>query len=187
MLENQIIEEIRIHNRKVIAEVYEKYHHTFLHFACKTYKVEEQLARDVYQDTFLNFLSNIQNGKLSTLTSSLETYLFQIGKFQIFNNMRAKNKFAKSLNYDPPDETFSDEEHKEKDKKLDIVVNAIKILDEKCAGLLSDFYVKGEKYESLMSKFGFSTHDSIKSQKYKCMKKLESVVKSEFSHANLYY
>jgi RNA polymerase sigma factor (sigma-70 family) len=184
MNDKQILKEIQNNNQTVVAEVYKRHRNRFFLFAFKSYQVDEDTAKDVYQESFYAFLRNIQSGKLTELTSSIETYLFQIGKFQLKNRSRAK-KNCVPTDMEIRDDSVSEDDHYENEQRLEIVKDAIRILDEKCSQLLTHVFYGRKKYEELAPLLGYPTIDSIKTQKYKCYKKLETVVKNNLAHAGL--
>ena len=169
-------------NEKVISEVYREYRNQFLAFAYKKYNISTELAKEIYQESFLAFYKNVLNEKLIKLDVDFKTYLFQIGRNLINNEFRRKRRFDKSVEI--PKMRIAEDEIKDENNEEQIrnaIKESIKKLNESCIKLLTMFYFEKRKYEEMMQILDYKNIDSIKTQKYKCFKKLESIIKSKYS------
>lgn len=183
-MDNQfLIKEIKNGNKSVIEEVYSKNRNQFLAFAYKKYNVSTDLAKEIYQESFLAFYKNIVSGRLVKLDVDVKTYLFQIGRNLINNEYRRDKRHDKSVNI-PGLSIVQDEKQVDEETHEDMIqaVNeSINELSDSCKKLLMLFYFEKRKYEDIMEKLDYKNIDSIKTQKYKCFKKLESIIKSKYS------
>ena len=73
----QLLSRIQEEGMSALEEVYREYREDFLHFALR-FGLSESECLDAYQDVMIAFYENVKEGKLTTLTSSLKTYLFSI-------------------------------------------------------------------------------------------------------------
>ena len=96
--DNNVLEDLRTGNEKALRKVYEDNRDKFLNFA-KRYNLPHNDVVDIYQDTYVIFYNNIMSGKIETMTSSISTYLFSVGKYLIFDKMKKNNKTVGS-NFD---------------------------------------------------------------------------------------
>lgn len=185
-----IIRKIKQNDKSVIVEIYKSYRNEFIAFTFKQYRIDPELSKEIYQDAFLAFYRNIITGRLKKLESSVKTYLFQIGKFKLHNELKRQKRTGIpvekqwDLRADNPD-VFRPKE--EKDILMQkALVAGFKKLSEKCRQLLRLFYYEHKHHEEIMQIMDYATVDSVKTQKYKCFKKLESVIKSDYSSGDFF-
>ncbi len=182
----EILELIKSNDHKSIANVYKSYRNEFIAFACKKYAVSPEEAKENYQQAFLITINNIKNGRLTHLTSSLKTYLFQVGRNQINNelkrNARQSNIESQHGIYEDNINDFDFNNYNEKEYKIKKVIReSFQKLSDTCRKLLSLFYFEKKRHEEIMTIMNYANIDSVKTQKYKCFKRLETVVRSEYS------
>jgi RNA polymerase sigma-70 factor (ECF subfamily) len=186
MIDQQIIEQIYNGNDVTLSIVYEQYRDEFVMFAHKHYDLDMDSGMDIYQESFYAFYKNIQTGKLKQLTSSIKTYLFEIGKNQIFNELRRREKEKEIIAFDSsPDLLEKIAEEEVETEKSTIVRNLVRTMQEPCSTILKMFYWQQKKYDEMFYLLEYSSIESLKTQKYKCMKKLEITVRTKFKEANL--
>lgn len=189
MTDSQIIEGILNSNQQALNEVYTKYRNEFFFHVHKKFKhVDHESAQDVFSDTILALRKNILSGKYELRNNTkLKTYLFQIGENQILNLIRRQSKTISLQEMQILDETEPIGKHNEIEAKENIVNAAIQKLNAECSKLLTMVYWQRIKYEDVFESLGYSSVDSIKTQKYKCFKKLEVIVKQDLLSAQLIY
>ena len=78
--DNQILESIKRGEPKVLEKLYDDIRQPFLVWASQLYQCESEDAVEIYQKAYTILYMNVRNGKLTSLTSSVKTYLFSIGK-----------------------------------------------------------------------------------------------------------
>ena len=71
---------------------YNKYRDEFTHWAIKHYSIDDDIAAETYQQTMITLYYNVQENKLTTLKSSLKTYLFAIGKNLLREHYKSANR-----------------------------------------------------------------------------------------------
>lgn len=175
-----LLEGLKNGNDQILSEVYLTYKSDFIGYA-KKLNLPEQEIIDVYQDAILALRENAMTGKLTELNSSLKTYLFGIGKYMIYSNLRDKSKVHfkefdelknTEINHDY-DFLFA-RELSENQKKLQI---AFKELGEKCKQILTLFYYKNYTLDEILDETDYSSRDVVKSQKSRCLKTLKEKIK----------
>ena len=183
MNQQQVIEELRKGNEKLLSEIYMKYRNQFIGYSTKRYPLDFEVLKEIYQDMIMALYNNILEGRLIVLTSSLKSYLFEIGKHMIYKHLRQRNiniEYSDAVNerfsYIPDIVSENDEED-----EISIFLKAeIKKLGEKCYQILKMFYYEKQKMEQIAAVLNFSSIDSAKTQKYKCFEKLRESVKSKY-------
>lgn len=152
----------------------------------KNYSVSEDDIDDIYQDASMALFLNIRNGKLSSLTSSLGTYFMKVcinhtlkfigkkGKVLTFiDEDRISNSNA--IRDDKIDELYGfcmDTEEEDRKIRLELLVNnIIASMTDTCKNILHGYYWDDLNTSTIADMFSFSDANSVKAQKYKCVKK----------------
>ncbi|MBN1186395.1 MAG: sigma-70 family RNA polymerase sigma factor [Bacteroidales bacterium] len=189
MNKEAILEGFKCNNQDIITETYKKYRNEFIGFTYKKYNLQSEDSKEVYQEAFSIMYKNIVDGSLVKFTSDVKTYLFQIGR-NIINNMfkrgsRYEDTFEINLTRQKDEMGDGNDYIKEERMKM-IVKECIAELNQTCIQLLTYYYFRGYTYEELMETLDYKNVDSLKTQKYKCFKKLESVVKTRYKAENVF-
>ncbi|MFK7834565.1 MAG: RNA polymerase sigma factor [Winogradskyella sp.] len=157
--------------------LYKNYKDEFIGFARKFSLKDDQII-DIYQDTFLSFYENLLNGKLTEFTSSIKTYLFSIGKFKIYEYLRANSKLKiidTPINAEITIEDLS-LENEVLSEQEQLVKTNFKKLGKACQEILELFYLKGKTLADIKGEKKYENTDVVKSLKSRCLKKLKQLV-----------
>ena len=152
----------------------------------KTYSVSDDDLDDIYQEASVALYLNIREGKLSSLTSSLGTYFMKVcinqtRKF-LGNNKRAiplidENRLSNNnaVRDDKIDELYGfcmDTEEEDRKVRMELLVNRIiASMTDTCRNILHGYYWDDFSTSTIADMFNFSDANSVKAQKYKCVKK----------------
>lgn len=176
MIKSKILSNIRNGNDDELGKLYVRYKEEFIRFAIKNFKVNDEIAKDIFTDMLIEFRNNIVREKLTHIDSSVKTYLFQIG-----HNMLVKH--VKKL----PDEdidnysdklTDEDEGLNNTDEQNEILLQLIKNhLPQRCYKLLKLYYYDHRSYKRIQTWLNYSSVESVISQKPKCMNQLKRIIK----------
>ncbi len=185
--DSEILERFKKNDHDAISDFYEKHKEEFVHFTVKKFNLSMETSREIYQEAFLSMYQNILSGRLLSLSSTLKTYLFQVGKYKVFNELKRSSKHTEAeyqigLSELPVDEILLMTEQEKQMK--DIVSSALLKLSAKCRRLLSLYYLQKKKYDEIMELMDYKSIDSVKTQKYKCFKKIESLIKTKHSESD---
>jgi len=152
MNEKEIFERICKGDEKALEFLYQKYYRMMTKLVITNSGTEEE-ARDVYQDALIVFWQKATSGNL-VLTSKMSTYIYSICQ----NLWRKELDRKKRLSSEEKDTSVTlDTESSEREKIL-----------AKCI-------------EDIADKLGFANTDTAKTKKYKCKKKLDELVKAQYS------
>lgn len=152
----------------------------------KQFSVSEDDLDDIFQESSMALFLNVRDGKLSTLTSSLGTYFMKVCINQTLKFL-GKNSKTKPL-FDDRRITNSDfvrddkiaelygacidAEEEEKKTRMELLVNnIIASMTETCKNILHGYYWDDFSTSTIADMFNFSDANSVKAQKYKCVKK----------------
>ena len=134
----------------------------------------EQEAKDIYQDALLVFWQKSTSKKL-VLTSKISTYIYSICQ----NLWRKELDRKRRLSSESKDgEEYQDLEKKE---RAQIMAECIGKLGDTCKKVLMYYYYDGMSMQEIADKLGFANTNTAKTKKYKCKKKLDSLVKSLYT------
>lgn len=176
-----ILEGLKTSNNAVLKHVYLQYKEAFIEFA-KKYGVNKNDALDIYQDSVLALRENVATGKLKQLNSSIKTYLFGIGKYMIFDYLRAHKKMVPTPSEEIKTSHLTDDFEvifkEEMTKKEQLLKIAFEQLGEKCKMVLKLFYYQDYSIEEITEILNYNNKDVVKSQKSRCLKSLKDKIKN---------
>ena len=152
----------------------------------KNYSVSDDDIDDIYQEASIALFMNIRDRKLSSLTGSLGTYFMKvcinqtlkfIGKnskvVPLIDENRISNK--DSVRDDKIDELYGfcmDTEEEDRRIRMELLVNnIIASMTDTCRNILHGYYWNDLSTATIADMFSFSDANSVKAQKYKCVKK----------------
>tara|TARA_B100000809_G_C15093124_1_gene513971 strand:+ start:949 stop:1497 length:549 start_codon:yes stop_codon:yes gene_type:complete len=132
---------------------------------------DEEISRQIFHDSLILLIEKIEN-KDFILTSKITTFLYGINRFLWMNELRKRQKnielewsdtlivSADDINYEA-----------EKEIKLKALEQILSLITEKCKAIFEMFYFKKETMQYIADKLKFTSVNSAKTQKYKCMEK----------------
>lgn len=168
MKDIEIISSIREGNRnKPIKQLYKEFPKIKANIMSSGGNLEA--AEEIFHDTLILLIEKVNEPSFE-LTSKLSTYLYGIARFLWKNELRRLQKnhelewsdtliiSEKDLGYDY-----------EREEKLQAMEKIIASLSAKCQSIFERFYFKNESMEIIAKALEFSSVNSAKTQKYKCM------------------
>lgn len=173
MNEKEIFERIRHGDEKALEFLYKKYYRMMTKMVITNSGTEEE-ARDIYQDALIVFWQKATSGNL-VMTSKISTYIYSICQ----NLWRKELDRKRRLTNESSDTSVSmDTESAEREK---IIARCIDQLGETCKKVLMYYYFEEMSMQDIADKLGFANTDTAKTKKYKCKKKLDELVKAQYS------
>lgn len=131
----------------------------------------QEMAQEIFNDSLLLLIEKVEAPDFK-LNAKLTTFLYGINKFLYMNALRKAKKdtsvsWKEGVDLNAEDLSY-DEEKEEKLKAIDRILDTI---TEKCRQLFELFYFKKESMQTIAEKLKFSSVNSAKTQKYKCLEK----------------
>lgn len=175
---NITLEDLKKGSEPTLRKVYEENRDKFLNYA-RRFNLTEDENIDVYQDAFIIFHENVMSGKVERFTSSISTYLFSIGKYLIFDQMKKNNRTVGSA-YDLT--RVGDEEQLVETLEIDetglspeqqLLQKYFPSLGKQCQELLKLFYYRGYTILEIMNAKNYNSENVVKAAKSRCMKTLK--------------
>ena len=181
MKDCDIINGFMRNDERIMADFYKEFKLRFCTFFRTRFLKDEEYVNDLYQDTIAVFWNNIQTGKLtaSNLTCSISTYLISVGKYSLMAKDRKYQEIVNDEEIRKLDFVEDDaEELKSRIEREDFVERMVADMKPPCSDLLKAFYWDKLSGAEIAEKQNFSNADSVKAQKYKCMKKLKPLLET---------
>lgn len=173
MKDREVLERIGKGDERALDYLYKKYYRMMTNVVIKNNGTEEE-AKDVYQEALLAFWQKAASGKL-VLTSKISTFLYSICLNQWRKELDRKSRLS---NEEVDSEEYQTHENEERYK---IVMQCIGDLGETCKKILTYYYFDGLSMTDIAEKLNFANTDTAKTKKYKCKKKLDSLIKERYS------
>jgi RNA polymerase sigma factor (sigma-70 family) len=152
-------------------------------------KVKLDELNDIFQDAILILYEKILSGNFE-LTSSIQTYLNSICRFQLLNKFKIEKKLVnendkmsfdfmnKDLSFDEAITDVLEPIENEKEKQFTAIEKALLNMKEaggKCYNLLILFWYQKKSMDEIADILDYTNAANAKNQKYKCQKRLEKL------------
>lgn len=179
-----IVSELRKGNPVVLRELYRTHFPMVIHMVCSNSGTEQE-AKDIYQDAVIAFYEKVQQPDF-VLTCKIKTYLYAVCRRLWLKRLAEKKKYHGKIE---ESETFLEIEeemtHIEKrEETFQRMSQSLGDLGEPCRSILEDFYFNGNSMEVIREKYGYTTTDNAKNQKYKCLQRLKKLFFSDNKQEN---
>ncbi len=145
-----------------------------------------EMAEEIFNDSLVLLIEKLQKPNFE-LSSKLTSYLYGINRFLLKNELRKLNKSNYDLEWNDT-LIISNEDLEydfEKEQQLSLMEKILEQISEKCKEILRLFYFQKEKMENIASTLNFSSVNSAKTQKYKCLEKASKMANEMLTHQNL--
>lgn len=178
MKDSEILQRIHRGDEKVLEYLYRKYYRMMTNIVLKGNGTEME-AQDVYQEALIVFWQKASSGQL-VLTSKISTYLYSICQNQWRKELDRKSRLS---NEEKDGEEY--QQHEE-NQNYRIVTEAIKELGDPCKSILTYYYFDGLSMSDIAIRMNFANTDTAKTKKYKCKKRLDSLIKKRYKKSDFF-
>lgn len=159
--------------------LYKTHRDEFRQWAIRRYRVDSDLVLDAFQDAILALRFNMTQGKVEGIKSSLKTYLFAIGKNQLFNRLKKSKKEFSTEELSLLENTIriknAAEELNDRQEKIR---NMVRQMEEPCRTILRMFYYLGYSMDVIAVRMEYKSEDVAKTLKSRCIKKIRAKIKA---------
>ncbi|WP_170110415.1 RNA polymerase sigma factor [Flavilitoribacter nigricans] len=146
----------------------------FIPWINQRYQLISQDAEDLFHLVYTIFIDNIFKGKLKTLSSSLKSYFFAIGKNKYPEIQRRKIRIREAI-----DEFLSGmdnwEDPVQEELEFEVMESALDALGEPCRELLTLYYYQNLSARLISQQMAYKNESTVRNQKYKCLKRLQQI------------
>lgn len=166
-------------NSMALKELYRTHYPMILNLV-RSNSGTEQEAKDIYQEAIIAFYEKLQRPEF-TLTCRIQTYLYAVCHRLWLKKLSQKKKFSNAplSGEGIPDLAADLADMEEKEKQFVSMGVSLESLGEPCRSIIVDFYMNDLSMENIRDRHGYSTEESAKNQKYKCLQRLKKIF---FSH-----
>ncbi len=169
------ITEVKNNENETLCLVYKKYRNSVTAWMMKTYKLNHEDALEIFQQCVIQFYHNVREKKLTVLTCKLDTYLIGISNNMCKAFLR-KRKLRSTYDFPLLIHQNEIEEKEEQESKYALLEKSIQKLGENCQNILRLFYYERYNMEQISLTLNFKNANTVKTQKYKCIKRLQKLV-----------
>lgn len=136
-----------------------------------------EIAEEIFHDSLILLIEKVSDPTFE-LTSKLSTYLYGINRFMWKNEARKRQKNPELEWKDTLILTADDLDYNaQKEEELKALETVLSQITERCKKIFELFYFKKENMKTIAEKLNFSSVNSAKTQKYKCMEKAMTLAK----------
>jgi len=186
MDEEVIIEKIKNGDRSQLAIIYRTYRSEFIAWITSHHQCSRDEAREVYQVSILALHENILSNKLSSLHSSIKTYLFAIGKNKFFEFRKAESRFDDAVEPETIEmEELETWESEDREAKLQVAEKSLEKLGDPCKTLLELYYFHDMSMDEIADKLNYKNRDTAKNLKCKCLNRLRNIFRGELDSVKI--
>jgi len=135
-------------------------------------------AEDIFQEALILLVGKIRKGDF-VLTAQLSTYLFSVCRFLWKDELKKRRHFV-ATDFETGltgAEELELETAVEREERAKLAEKALATLQERCRELLLLFYEGRLKLKDIAVKMGYSSENTAKNQKYKCLEGAKSRLK----------
>ena len=174
---SELIQKIKSGDETVLRQIYQEYKYPFIKWIHQKFKLSAEDALEIFQYAVVAMYDNIIEGKLQTLTGSIKTYLYSIGKNKAHELIRSQNRFIPSADQMIIQhiQTSVENESQSVEVELKIIDEGMNILGDPGKSILQNFYYYHLSMDEIARKMNYKNADTVKNLKYKSMKRLQSI------------
>ena len=164
-----ILSRLQSGDESALTVLYRQYRAPFVAWAMRHYACREADALDAFQDSVIIFYEQVASGRITSLHSSVQTYLFAIGKNRLTGHYRSRSRVTTGIDTlarelaTPPTEP---------DDTLPLLLDLIQGLGEPCARILYWYYFLRFSMEAIAERLAYRSPDVAKTQKNRCLNRL---------------
>ena len=177
---------IRNDEDQALRDIYTHHRKTCISWLKSTYSISEDDSKEIFQSSVIQVYDNVMTGKLDKLTSGIKSYLFSVAKNKAREFLR---KSGKQINHDRFRSIYNEngiEEKKVLESKIKVVEDILYSMGDPCKSILQLFYYKRYSMTEVGIKLGYKNSDTVKNQKYKCLKRLQKLLKNHINIEDQY-
>ncbi|UTW63983.1 sigma-70 family RNA polymerase sigma factor [bacterium SCSIO 12741] len=159
---------------RVFAYLYREYY-TMVQYLVTQNSGDDAAAQDLFQEVMVVLYEKARDEKLH-LTATIKTFIYSIARNLWLKELRKRKSELNFKDYERYlEEEQTDDEEEEVEglqQKLDACLEK---LGDPCKTLLIRFYYFKKSVKELAKELKYANPETVKAQKYKCMKRLRSL------------
>lgn len=165
-----------------VEQLYAHYRPLFIGYVRKRYQLEEEVASDIYHDSFLLMMDNIRTGKYQQQDASLLTYLLGIGKHLVLKRFQKEDKLPLVAEW--VSELLPDTDWKYAQEEAYRLVSED---DSVCNRILRFFYWDRLSMAEIAERLEYQSAEVAKSKKNSCLRRFSFELKRRLEGKDIFY
>ncbi|MCF2597940.1 sigma-70 family RNA polymerase sigma factor [Phocaeicola barnesiae] len=165
-----------------VEQLYAHYRPLFIGYIRKRYQLEEEVASDIYHDSFLLMMDNIRTGKYQQQDASLLTYLLGIGKHLVLKRFQKEDKLPFVAEW--VSELLPDTDWKYAQEEAYRLVSED---DSVCNRILRFFYWDRLSMAEIAERLEYQSAEVAKSKKNSCLRRFSFELKRRLEGKDIFY
>ncbi|HMR20169.1 MAG TPA: sigma-70 family RNA polymerase sigma factor [Sphingobacterium sp.] len=166
---------VREGDSTAISKLYKFHFPTIRHMIISNSGSDDE-AKDIFQDAVMVLYDKLIQGKFE-LNSKLSTFLYAVSRRLWLKQLSSKGTSVNSADISDFEDILKVEDdierHEVMESNFEQMSIALEQLGEPCKTLLNNFYIASMSMEEIRNKFGYTSTDNAKTQKYKCLQRLK--------------
>ncbi len=178
MSESSLIVRLKRGDQQALEQIYSEYRQSFITYITNTHNCSEEQAVDIYQYAILSFYENVVDGSFEEMNAAgIKTYLYSIGKNKLLGDLRKKTKITFQGKFNDDDLILDEDEFEiEKIEKYDKISEVIRSMGDPCKRILELFYFNKLSADEIAEIMGYSSGNTVRSLKYKCIQRIKKLI-----------
>lgn len=177
LTDQDLIQGILLGDNLVIGKLYKLFYPTIARMIINNSGSEDE-AKDIFQESVMVLYNRVTENEFE-LNSKLSTFLYAVSRRLWLKQLTRKGNLASTSDISDFEDILQIEDdiekHEEKESKFERMNLALHELGEPCKTLIKDFYIKNMSMKDIQEKFGYTSTDNAKTQKYKCLQRLKKI------------
>lgn len=175
--DQEIIEGVSKGDSRAINKIYKSFFPAISHMIINNNGSEAE-AKDIFQEAVMVLYNKVTQQKFE-LSSKLGTFLYAVCRRLWLKQLTRKGSSINTSDISDFEDILRVEEdiekHDEIENRFEQMNVALSQLGEPCHTLLKDFYIANMSMLDIRDKFGYTSTDNAKTQKYKCLQRLKKI------------
>ena len=166
---------------KALEQIYKRNKGECLAYLIRTYNLSYEDSLDVFQNSVLILYDQVISRQLKEYRGEIGAYLMNIvkNKGKEFNRLSYKRRSTElNIVY----EDYSREEDAQFEYRVSILKKALDTIGNPCKKLLELHYFKRLSTDAIMNKMNYTNKNTLKTKKYKCIKRLQISFNNMFNN-----
>lgn len=176
--ESAIIHHLRTGDDQYFREIYDLYKKELVEWLL-AHQLDYDEALDIYQEAMANLYLNAKLGNISTISSSLKTYIYAIAKNKLLSRIKQR-EHIELMGFPEGSDIATQEliEPKTETKNnFDFVFELLDNLGEPCKSIITRFYLHNLSHREIAKQLGYKNENVLKSKKWRCLEYLRNKLK----------
>lgn len=181
-VDQDLLEGLANHEQKTLRQLYGDFFPMVCHMVTANQGNEDD-AKDLFQEALMVVYAKAKDPAFR-LQCKLKTYLYAVCHRLWLKQLHQRRQpfLVRGTDQDQAPATLEEdlEDHRKREKEFQMMDQALERLGEPCKGLLTAFYLEKHSMQEIAERFGYTSPDNAKTQKYKCLNRLKKIFFTQY-------